>query len=496
MRHLLFTFATAFALGIPAIAQEFKTETPPQILTPESTETRLGTLRFTDGLPNDETVKAVYDNLDFMRAVQVFLDAMPMASLRAMCDGLANVGAPSQVVPLTEGLLNARSILLTGNTTVVYAIPCIDLSDGPIVFDAPPGLLGLADDASFKYVTDIGAAGPDGGEGGKYLFLPPGYEGEVPEEGYFVFRSPSNLMWVPQRAFVDEAGSQAAADRLKQGLRIYHYADRENPPETKFLNISDVKVNTLHPVDGSYFRLIHEAIQTEPASAFDPALLGNLAALGIRKGEPFAPDARMQAIFEEAAAIGDATARSIVFAPRNVDAFVYDDRQWKWVFLGGSHEFMADGIKLHDAQTLFHFYATGITPAMVAAPVGSGTQYAYAERDSEGRFLDGSKTYRIDLPSPVPMNQFWSFTVYDNQTRSMLETDQREAGVDSLAPDLVANEDGSYTVWFGPEPPEGKEGNWVQTMPGKGWNTYFRLYGPLEPWFDKTWKLGDFELVE
>jgi hypothetical protein len=153
-------------------------------------------------------------------------------------------------------------------------------------------------------------------------------------------------------------------------------------------------------------------------------------------------------------------------------------------------------VKLHDAQTLFHFYATGITPTMVAAPVGSGTQYAYAERDSEGRFLDGGKTYRIDLPGPVPVNQFWSFTLYDNQTRSMLETDQRSAGLDSMASELTANDDGSYTVWFGPEPPEGQEGNWAQTMPGKGWNTYFRLYGPLEPWFDKTWKPGDFELVE
>ena len=133
---------------------------------------------------------------------------------------------------------------------------------------------------------------------------------------------------------------------------------------------------------------------------------------------------------------------------------------------------------------------------MAAPAVGTGSVYGYAERDSGGDYLDGGKTYSITLPAPVPVNNFWSFMVYDNHTRSMLETDQKFAGIDSNSPDLVANEDGSYTLWFGPEAPEGKEGNWVQTMRGKGWNTLIRLYGPLEPWFDKTWKPGDFEPVE
>jgi hypothetical protein len=149
-----------------------------------------------------------------------------------------------------------------------------------------------------------------------------------------------------------------------------------------------------------------------------------------------------------------------------------------------------------DSRVLFHYYATGITPAMAQPVVGKGSVYAYAERDANGDYLDGGKTYSITLPAPIPMKDFWSFMVYDNQTRSMLETDQKAAGIDSNSPGLVANADGSYTVWFGPEAPEGKEGNWVQTMPGKGWNTLLRLYGPLEPWFDKTWKPGDFERVE
>jgi hypothetical protein len=148
-----------------------------------------------------------------------------------------------------------------------------------------------------------------------------------------------------------------------------------------------------------------------------------------------------------------------------------------------------------DARTLFHYYATGITPAMAFAKPGSGSAYAYSTRDAKGEYLEGGKNYKITLPAPIPVAQFWSFVVYDGQSRSMLETDQKLAGLDSNQKDLKKNADGSVTVWFGPQAPAGQETNWVQTMPGKGWNTLLRLYGPLEPWFNKTWKPGDFELV-
>jgi hypothetical protein len=143
-----------------------------------------------------------------------------------------------------------------------------------------------------------------------------------------------------------------------------------------------------------------------------------------------------------------------------------------------------------------HFYATGITPAMSKAPVGKGSQYAIAYLDKEGNALDGSKTYKIHLPPNVPAKDFWSFTLYDNQTRSMLQTDQRFPGLDNNKEGLKQNADASYDVYFSPEPPAGLENNWIQTVPGKGWNVILRLYGPLQPWFDKTWRPGDPELVK
>jgi hypothetical protein len=143
-----------------------------------------------------------------------------------------------------------------------------------------------------------------------------------------------------------------------------------------------------------------------------------------------------------------------------------------------------------------HFYATGITPAMTMKMVGVGSQYAVAYLDAEGQAFDGSKTYQIHLPPNVPAKDFWSFTLYDDQTRAMLQTDQQFPGIDSNKPGLQRNEDGSFDIYIGPEPPEGKENNWLQTIPGKGWNVIFRLYGPLQPWFDKTWRPGDPELMQ
>jgi len=498
---LLAWIVVLFVCVVTAYAAEpskvkYKTDVPASIITPDEVETRLGTLRFKDGAPDAKTVEIVYDNLDFMRGVEAFLDGIPAASIYAMCKGLADVGVDQQTVGIFETLMDARSLYLTPNSTTVYVTHCYDLENGPIVLEASPGLLGPMDDAYFRHVTDIGFTGPDQGKGGKYLLVGPGYEGDLPKEGYFIIHSPTYTTWQLTRAFVKDGDLAATARGVKDTMRVYPWAQRENPPKTRFINLSGLKMNTIHANDFTFYEEINAVIQKEAPDALPAEVVGTLAAIGIKKGQPFAPDTRMKAILEDAIKVGNATARSIIFAQRDKRGFYYDDRQWKTSFIGGSSEFEDNGERLKDARVLFHYYATGITPAMAAPKVGSGSVYAYAERDAKGNYLDGGKTYKITLPAPIPVNNFWSFMVYDNQTRSILETDQKAAGLDSNSPDVKANADGSYTVYFGPEAPKGKEGNWVQTMPGKGWNSLLRLYGPLEPWFEKTWKPGDFELVK
>jgi hypothetical protein len=485
---------TGYAQTAPP-KMKMATPIPPSITTPDSVGTSIGTLKFFDGFPDDATVQKVYDNLDFQRGVQAFLSGMPGTSLAAMRTGFAKLGVLNNNILIFENRLDSKSLFLTGNTDSVYFSTWLNLKDGPLVLETPPKILAFLDDAWFQYVTDIGNAGRDKGQGGKYLVLPPGYTGPVPE-GYLVAKSRTYNLWLMGRGFKVNGDLKPAVDGIKKNLRIYPLSQAANPPATKFINGSGVEVNTVHSNDFGYFEELNEVVQEEPSEALDPERLGLFASIGIEKGKPFAPDARMKKILTDSAAVGNATARSILFRTRMKDAYYYPNSAWLTTFAGGYEFLLQPGVRNLDARVMFHYYATGITPAMALKMVGIGSQYAAAFVDSTGKPLDGSKTYKIHLPPNIPAKDFWSFVVYDNQTRSMLQTDEQFPSIGSEDKSVVVNPDTSVDVYFGPTAPTGHETNWVQTVPGKGWNVLLRLYGPLQPWFDKTWKPGEFELVE
>ncbi len=262
----------------------------------------------------------------------------------------------------------------------------------------------------------------------------------------------------------------------------------------KFINISGKAFNTIHANDFTFFEEVNHVVQEEPNDALDPETLGVLASIGIEKGKPFAPDERMKKILIESVAVGNAT-RAIVFKNRMKTAFLYPKSAWCTQFV--NYEFLAQpGVRNLDGRTLYFYYATFVTPAMAMQMGGVGSQYALAFVDSEGKPLDGSKTYRIHLPPNIPAKNFWSFVVYDNQTRSMLQTDEQFPSIGSQKEGIVMNPDTSVDVYFGPTGPAGHEANWVRTVPAKGWNVIFRVYGPLQPWFDKTWKPGEITLLQ
>jgi hypothetical protein len=492
----LMVFSAVMVDQVPEVEPTpgYNTKIPESILTPDTMNTRLGKLEFFDGLPSKETVQKVYDNLDFQRGVRAFLDSIPIASLYAMREGLREVGAVNGTVGIWESLMDSKTLFLTANTESIYAMTWLDLKDGPVVVESPPNTLGMANDAFFKYVIDMGNAGPDKGKGGKFLFVPPGWEGDLPQEGYFIFKSPTYGLWLPWRGFLVDGDSRPAVDSIKAKLRIYSMSQADNPPEQKFINLSGRIFNTIHANDFSFYEEVAQIIQEEPIESLDPEYLGLLASIGIEKGKPFAPDARMKAILTDAAAVGNATARAIVFGSRDPAVKIFKNRAWITAFIGGSHEFVRDGVRLVDGRSMFHYYATGITPAMAAKMVGIGSQYGGAMVDSKGRYLDGGRTYKLHMPPNVPAKDFWSIVVYDNQTRSMLQTDQQFPSLNSQR-GVKQNADGSTELYFGPKAPAGKESNWIQTVPGKGWNVILRIYGPLDRWFDKTWQPGDIELM-
>jgi hypothetical protein len=472
------------------------TATPAGIAAPAEVKTRLGTLRTKDGFPDNATIEKVFDNLDFQRGVQAVLTAMPAASLAAMRKGLRGLGPDNQTVVMFEQLMDSKTLFLTANTTTIYSFVWLNTKEGPLVIEVPPKVLGLIDDFWFHWVGDVGVTGADKGQGGKYLLLPPGYKGAVPD-GYFVLRSPTYNHWFFFRGFIVDGSTGPAVASVKKNLRIYPLSKAANPPKMNFVNGSGKYFNTIHSLDFSFYEEVNEVVQEEPVEASDPETLGLLASIGIEKGKPFQPDARMKKILTEAVAVGNITARALAYKSRIPEAYFYENSAWNTPFVGGSYQFLKEkGVRNLDARTYFFLYATGITPAMAEVVIGKGSAYAAAFVDAKGDPLDGGKTYKIHLPPNIPEKKFWSFTLYDNQSRSMLQTDQQFPSIGSLTKGIKQNPDGSYDVYFGPKAPAGKENNWVQTMPGKGWNVILRLYSPLKPWYDKTWRPSEIELVK
>ena len=219
------------------------------------------------------------------------------------------------------------------------------------------------------------------------------------------------------------------------------------------------------------------------------------ASLGIQKGKPFAPDERMKKILTEAAAVGDATARTIAYRLKDRAGYYYDNSNWRLPFLGGYKFESQPGVANLDASAFFFFLATGVTPAMDTKIVGEGSIYPWSALDAGNNPLDGGKNYKLRLPPNVPAKAFWSVIVYSGQTRSMIQTNEQFPSVSSQNKGVQKNADGSIDVYFGPKVPAGREANWVQTIPGQTWFTILRLYGPLEPWFNKSWRPGKIELV-
>jgi hypothetical protein len=447
-----------------------------------------GDLRFFDGVPLPETAATAYDALDLMRGIEVFLNAVPGASLVAFRKGLRVAGVVSaRQIGITEPRATSKALYLTPNTETTYGVTMLDLKAwGPTVIEAPPQSLCVVDDFWFRYVADMGIAGPDRGAGGKYLFLPPGHDGDVPD-GYFTYRTPTFTNFVVLRAL----GGVPAMKRT----RVYPLARADDPEANEFINISDVAINTVHANDFSFYEEVAELVQEEPTDALDAERAGQLAAIGIASGTPFDPDARLRAILERAAPIAAGIARVVAYAPRDPDAVLYGS--WRNGFVGGSYEFLRNGARLLEARTQFHYLATVVTPAMAHAQVGAGSAYAYTVHDANGDLLDGARTYRLHVDPDPPAKNFWAVDLYDTQTRSLLIVPSTPyPAIASNDGKVEANDDGSYDLYFGPVAPEGRASNWVETTPGKSWFPIVRIYGPLEPWFDQTWRLNELEPID
>ncbi len=478
---------------------------------------KLVNLPFAEGRPTRETAQILRDELLFERATQTYLWAMPLINTLGMQVGSEKAfGAGYNVLPIWKQRLSAKTLVTTPNSDVLYAMSYVDLGkDGPLVMTAPPGLQGILLDYwqrpipvdGGKFAGDVGLAGPDGGKGGKFLLLPPGYKDAVPE-GHYVYRSGTNSVFVFLRGFYENPKDLTPAVEHLQQTKIYPLNGEAGAKSMKYPNASGVPVNMLPISDGSAFDQLKMLVDREDDHLAGPDWLGMLAAIGIVKGQAFTPDKHTREILDRAAKIAYKTSRVVGFQEvvGGVSYIVYPDRHWINPFASGtpsnpagalSTSWMntAGGFLALDARINFFTNYYSISPGMFSYTPGKGANYLIGFTDSAGAPLSGGSNYRLHLPPNIPAKIFWSLTLYDAANSSGLDNGQPFPSLGSR--DKPAqNPDGSTDLYLGPKAPEGKDGNWLATVPSKGYFVILRLYGPTEAAFDKSWRPGDIEKVK
>src|SRR5688572_211955 len=454
----------------------------------ETVKTRLGNFEFKGGYPTDDSAQRLADQRAYYRAVEVYLGQMPVVSMYNVWKGAADAGqgVPNQVV-LWETSVDARTMLLTGNSETVYALCALDLErDGPTVIEVPVGVIGGVADLWQRQVQGIGPRNGDNGNGARFLLLPPSFDG-VPPAGYQVAQSSTYRVVMGLRGFPVGGQRERAVAVLRQ-VRVYPLAAIGNPSPTAFVNASEHPLDLVFSDTEQFFEDLARVIQREPAERLTPTERFQLASIGIERGRRFSPNAAQCALLRDAARFGAATARANSFSSNDPSRLVYPDRKWERAFNGSQAAVSAQEPDV-DHRAAFAYLASGVSPALVEHVVGQSSQYLWTSRDSAGEYLDGGNVYRLHLPPGIPVRLFWSVVVYDAVSRSMLENGASATVSQYSGPEM--NDDGSVYVFFSPDVPPGFERNWIRTVPGKGWFPLLRLCGPLPSFFSREWKPDD-----
>ena len=514
---------------------EVTAEVLASLSTPDQVDSRLGPLEFTDGAPARKSVETLYDHLDFVHGLNAFLTAFPGASTQAIRQGFLGIGVQDNSVLIFSELMDSSSLFLTANCDTVYYLGFVDLSDGPMVVETPPMALGTFDDMWFKWIIDFGFPGPDRGAGGKFLLLPPGYDGVVPEGGFYVGRSRTNRVLMLGRSFMQDSDPAPTVATIKSTLKIYPYtpggagtsvgtlltgtvpfAAPADVPATTFVEGTGTAFNTIPPTDARFFETVHALLQDEPAEAGDPEIVGHLAELGIVKGKPFAPDDRMRRILEEAATVGNATSRALMFDSRGEeDVYFYPGLRLdqhavqRWLPVrhagpaghAGGHQAVPahrrpQARPAHPVLLRLHrdHAGHGHAPHRDRQPVPRGLHGLQqgllrrrhdVHRHAAPRHPPGPVLVAHALRQPDPLAARDPATVSPGRQPELSDPGCQPRTRTARPPSTSAPS----------SPPASLTATGSRPMPGKGWFIVLRLYSPLAPFFDKSWRVGEVEPV-
>src|SRR3954453_10297091 len=451
---------------------------------------RLGHVELDGELPRREALGTIFDELDYQMACQVYLWALPLVAFAQWQHVHRDVFGATESDLVAYLSYRDRLGIITANATTPYIMSLTDLGEsGPLVIELPPGpTAGGVADFWQRECGVLGEMGPDAGRGGTYLVLPPAEPVPAGAEGLHVLRATGRNLFFGFRALDPDPRRQRA---LVDAVRIYPFRLRHDPPPTRVISPDGRAWSGDQPRGLEYWQRLHDIYQREIVDERDRFFLAMLRQLGIEPGQPFKPDARLTDLLTEAAAAGELMAQAKTFAKRFAGSRWWPDRRWDLaIVLTNSAQRGPYYDELLERASWF-YEAVSFSAAMKSQTPGLGQAYLGSYTDANGQWLDGGRDYTLHVPPDPPAKLFWSATVYDVDTRCLIDNDQQRGDRGSRDVDLLSNADGSVDLFFGPHPPSGGESNWVQTIPGRHWFSYFRLYGPLEPYFDRSWKLGD-----
>jgi len=439
------------------------------------------------------------DRMTYHRAIDAAVWAMPLMNFKFYRDALADAGVDPGEVGYFSKLQDWRFQVATPNNTTPYILTYWNLEDGPVVVEIPPsaegiGIFGTIMDAWERPIDDVGAKGRDGGQGAKYLLVPPNYDGELLPNA-LVYEQETYHGWVVLRPIMAGGATPenlAKATALTKQLKVYPLAKAKKPPKMKFVDLYGKALEMIPKLDGNIYREIHEMIQDEFVLDRDLSMMGLLARIGIKKGEPFKPDAKLQAIFDRAGP--EALRYMIEQYHRVLNPFIYEGKKWSALVPNGSKE--TDWS--YEFPSYYDYHARGAVFYAIITSVknyGSATYYLDIAETVDGEWLDGSKNYKLVMPANVPVRDFWAITTYDLETAALIRN-MDKSSIDSTMKEVKKNADGSVDIYFGPKAPKGKESNWLPTDPKRRFFLLARFYGPEPALLDGSFKLNDVDLVK
>ncbi|MET7772153.1 DUF1254 domain-containing protein [Nocardia sp. NPDC005366] len=449
---------------------------------------RLGAVRMYRELPIRVDLPLVFDELDYQMACQTYLWALPLVSFAQWRHQHREIFGATDYDVVHYVTYADRLGLITANTTTPYVIGFIDLSvTGPVVVEIPPGpIAGGISDSWQREIAVIGEMGPDECRGGRHLIVP--VDVEVPETDgeYFVHRATGVHVMVGFRTLDLDP---VVADELVHGVRIRPLTGEG--PTTQVISPEGRRWSGAQPRGVEYWMRLHDIYQREIIDERDRFYLAMLHRLGIERDAEFDPDEPLRRLLTEAAMAGELMAQANSFATRAPEAPYWPDRRWELVLHLDHSDQRGPYYDQLLERTAWFYQAVGFSEAMKSVTPGKGQAYLGVYADAAGDWLDGGGFYTLRVPADPPAKLFWSVTVYDVATRCLINNQQQRGDRGSLDTDMVVNADGSVELFFGPAPPPSGTTNWVQTVPGRHWFSYFRCYGPLEAYFDRSWKLED-----